>query len=119
MKTLFFIIFTSLLASPTFASPYVNVEANAGLTGSSYAGTITEFHMGYEGTSGDFSYYGQIGPALVTPDGRGSDVQLSGKIGIGVDATENLNIYGEYWLLTGSQVENLTSNFKVGVKYKF
>jgi hypothetical protein len=109
----------SVIAGPAFAGPFVNVEANAALSGSSYAGTITEAHAGYEGSSGNISYYGQIGPALVTPDGGDTDVQLSGKIGAGVDVTEKLNVYGEYWALTGGEVENLTSNFKLGVKYSF
>jgi hypothetical protein len=101
------------------AAPYVNVEANAGLTGSNYVGTVTEAHVGYEGKSGIYGYYGQVGPALVTPNSGSTTVQVSGKVGGSVAATENLSVYGEYWLLTGSQVENLTSNFKAGLKYTF
>ena len=108
-----------MIAGPAFAGPFINIEANAGLSGSSYVGTVTEAHAGYEGDSGNFSYYGQIGPALVTPESGDTTVQLSGKIGAGVDMTEKLNIYGEYWALTGGEVENLTSNFKLGVKYSF
>jgi outer membrane autotransporter protein len=115
------IIFASALmvAGPAFAGPFVNIEANAGLAGSNYVGTVTEAHAGYESTSGNFSYYGQLGPALVTPESGDSNVQLSGKIGAGVDVTDKLNVYGEYWALTGGEVENLTSNFKLGVKYNF
>lgn len=108
-----------MVAGPAFAGPFVSIEANAGLAGSNYVGTVTEAHAGYEGTSGNFSYYGQLGPALVTPESGNSNVQLSGKVGAGVDVTDKLNVYGEYWALTGGEVENLTSNFKLGVKYNF
>jgi len=107
------------LAAPAMAAPYVNVEANVGLTGSDYVGTVTEAHVGYEGKSGTFAYYGQVGPALVTPNSGDTTVQVSGKVGGSVAATENLSVYGEYWLLTGAEVENLTSNFKAGLKYTF
>ena len=119
MKYPIIFAYASMIAGPAFAGPFVNVEANAALSGSSYAGTITEALAGYEGSSGNFSYYGQIGPALVTPDSGDTTVQLSGKIGGGVDVTEKLNVYGEYWALTGGEVENLTSNFKLGAKYSF
>ena len=108
------------LATAAFAGPYVNVEANAGLTGSEYVGTVTEAHIGYEGPLSDtVGIYAQIGPALTTPNGGETDVNLSGKVGINVAATEDLGIYGELWGLGGGKVENLTSNFKLGVKYSF
>ena len=111
---------TPFLATAAFAGPYVNVEANAGLAGSDYVGTVTEAHIGYEGPLSDtVSAYAQIGPALTTPNGGDTDVNLSGKVGINIAATDNLGIYGEYWGLGGGEVENLTSNFKLGVKYSF
>ena len=105
------------LATAAFAGPYVNVEANTGLTGSDYVGTVTEAHIGYEGTAGKVAYYAQVGPALVTPDGGDTDVQISGKIGASVAATENLGVYGEYAAI--STDNDLNSNIKVGVKYTF
>ena len=119
MKYSIIFALASMISGPAFAGPFVNIEANAALAGSNYAGTITEAHAGYEGSSGNFSYYGQLGPALVTPESGNSTVQLSGKVGAGVDVTDKLNVYGEYWALTGGEVENLTSNFKLGVKYNF
>jgi hypothetical protein len=109
-----------LFAGAAMAGPYVNVEANAGLTGSDYVGTVTEAHVGYEGKLSDtVSGYAQLGPALVTPSGGDADVELSGKIGVNIAATDKLGVYGEYWLLTGGEVDNLTSNFKLGLKYAF
>ena len=35
------------------AGPYVNVETNAGWTGSDYSGATTDFHVGYEGPIGE------------------------------------------------------------------
>jgi hypothetical protein len=111
---------TPFLATAAFAGPYVNVEANAGLTGSDYVGTVTEAHIGYEGALSDtVTGYAQIGPALTTPNGGDTDVNLSGKVGVNIAATDNLGIYGEFWALGGGEVENLTSNFKLGVKYTF
>jgi len=105
------------LATAAFAGPYVNVEANAGLTGSDYVGTLTEAHIGYEGAlSETVSGYIQAGPALSTPEGGDSEVKVSGKVGASVAATDKLSVYGEYWFLTG---DDLTSNVKAGVKYAF
>jgi len=105
------------LATAAFAGPYVNVEANAGLTGSNYTGTLTEAHVGYEGALTDtVSGYAQIGPALSAPDGADTTVKVSGKVGASVAATDNLSVYGEYWFLTG---DDLTSNIKAGLKYTF
>ena len=105
------------LATAAFAGPYVNVEANAGLTGSDYVGTLTEAHIGYEGAlSETVSGYIQAGPALSTPEGGDATVKVSGKAGASVAATDNLSVYGEYWFLTG---DDLTSNIKAGLKYTF
>ena len=105
------------LATAAFAGPYVNVEANAGLTGSDYVGTLTEAHVGYEGKlSETVAGYIQAGPALSTPEGGDATVKVSGKAGASVAATDNLSVYGEYWFLTG---DDLTSNIKAGLKYTF
>jgi len=107
---------TPFIASAAFAGPYVNVEANAGLTGTTYNGTLTEAHIGYEGTAGKVAYYAQVGPALSTPNGGDTTVKVSGKVGASVPVAEKLNVYGEYWALSGS---DLTSNIKAGLKYLF
>ena len=106
-----------LFAGAAMAGPYVNVEANAGLTGSDYIGTLTEAHIGYEGAlSPTVNGYVQVGPALSTPESGDATVKVSGKAGASVAATDNLSVYGEYWFLTG---DDLTSNVKAGVKYTF
>jgi hypothetical protein len=58
-----------LFAGAAFAGPYVNIEANSGFAGSDYTGTTTDFHVGYEGTSGAAAWYIQGGPSVVSPDG--------------------------------------------------
>jgi len=105
------------LATAAFAGPYVNVESNSGLTGSDYVGTLVETHVGYEGALSDtVTGYIQAGPAIGLPEGGDAGVDVSGKVGATVAATDKLSVYGEYWFLTG---DDLTSNVKAGVKYAF
>ena len=62
------------------AGPYVNVENNAGFTGSDFTSQTTDFHVGYE-SEGPFGSWGiQGGPSLVVPDGGEQDTVLTGKI---------------------------------------
>ena len=108
----------SMSAGAALAGPYVNVEANSGFTGSDYSGTVTETHVGYEGDLGDSAgYYVQTGPAFVAADGEDLNTELSGKAGVGVDVTENVNIYGEVSFITGEDDNGYGT--KVGVKYTF
>lgn len=96
----------------------MNVENNAGWTGSSYNGNITEFHAGFEGDlSESAGYYVQAGPALISVDGEDLDTELSGKAGVGIDLTEKLNAYGEVSFVTGDDENGYAT--KVGVKYSF
>jgi len=69
MKFLAILPATLIAAAPAFAGPYANVEANSGFTGSDYSGTSTDFHVGYEGSSGVLGYYIQAGPSVISPDG--------------------------------------------------
>ena len=56
------------------AGPYVNVETNAGWTGTNYTGATTDFHVGYEGALGESaSWYVQGGASYVAPDGAADD----------------------------------------------
>ena len=93
----------SMSAGAAFAGPYVNVEANSSWTGSDYSGTATDFHIGYEGSTGDVGYYVQAGPSLVSPEGADSETVLSGKAGASVAATERLSIYGEMSFATSPE----------------
>ena len=114
--------FAALAAAPLFAGaamagPYVNVEANSGFAGSDYTGTTTDFHVGYEGTSGAAAWYIQGGPALVSPDGAETEVEFSGKGGASVALTDALSLYGEISFITGDNDTGYGT--KAGVKYSF
>ncbi|MDC6475514.1 hypothetical protein PQZ37_00745 [bacterium] len=107
---------TLFAASPVLASPYVNVENNAGFSGSNFIGHVTDFHLGYEGGNGYSSYYVQAGPSIFAPDGGEEETKLTGKLGGSVQATERLSVYGEV-AATFDDVNDYGT--KVGVKYSF
>jgi outer membrane autotransporter protein len=108
----------SVVAAPAMAGPYVNIEANSGWVGSDYSGTVIDNHVGYEGALGESSsWYVQGGPAIVAVDGEDSELELSGKAGLGVDLTESLSAYGEVSFLTGDDDNGYGG--KLGVTYKF
>ena len=94
------------------AGPYANVEANSGFTGSDYQGTVTDVHVGYEGSN----WYVQGGPALIQMDGEDGDVELSGKAGGSYSLSEALSLYGEVSFISG---EDYGYGTKVGAKYNF
>ena len=111
----------SMSAGAAFAGPYVNVEANSGFTGSSYNGTATDLHVGYEGALGESaSYYVQGGATVVSPDAAESDTVPSGKAGLGVALTDALGAYGEVSFV-GSGDDDIDRGYgaKLGVKYSF
>ena len=109
-----------LMAAPALAGPYVNVEANAGWSGSDYAGTTTDAHVGYEGTVGAASWYVQGGASFVSPDGGETDTVPSGKAGIGAPITDALSAYGEVSFI-GSGDDDIDRGYgaKAGLKYNF
>jgi hypothetical protein len=107
----------AVLASPVYAGPYVNVENNAGFTGSDFNSSVTDTHVGFEGSDGVYGYYLQGGPAYVQPDGDDGEFELSGKIGGSVQATEQFGAYGEISFMTGD--DDVSYGTKVGVKYNF
>ena len=108
-----------VLASPAIAGPYANVETNAGFTGSDYGSSVTDLHVGWEGEAGVTSYYIQGGPALVNVDGEDeTDTELSGKVGLSVAATDQLDVYGELSMLTDGDNDN-NYGVKAGVKFAF
>ena len=111
----------SVSAGAAVAGPYVNVESNAGWTGSEYNGAATDLHLGYEGALGERgSYYVQGGATLVTPDGGETDTVPSGKAGLGFEVTEALGAYGEVSFV-GSGDEDIDRGYgaKLGLKYSF
>ncbi len=123
MKALLIAGAASFLAAPAFAGPYVNIENNAGFTGSDFEGSVTETHVGFEGGLGENAgWYVQGGPAFVSPDGEDTTTELSGKVGVGADVSENLNLYAEIAAQTQDEInfdEDLNFGTKVGLKYSF
>jgi hypothetical protein len=122
MKTLALAIASTFAIAPAYAGGvYVNVENNASLTGSDYTGSVTDFHVGYEGGNDGFDYYVQGGPAVVATDGVDSDTRLSGKVGANVAATEKLGFYGELAVLTADSDTDDNNSWatKIGTKFKF
>jgi hypothetical protein len=111
----------SMSAGAAFAGPYVNVETNAGWTGSDYAGATTDLHVGYEGGLGDSAaWYIQGGPSIVSPDGAESSTEFSGKFGVSAGLTDQLGVYGELSAATTDQeFEDLNVGGKLGLKYSF
>ena len=109
----------SMSAGAAFAGPYVNVETNAGWTGSDYNGAATDLHVGYEGSTGRVGYYIQGGPQIQTPDGADNEVVFSGKAGGSVAATERLSFYGELSLVTGAGDADNGYGGKIGTKFNF
>jgi hypothetical protein len=107
------------MATAAFAGPYVNVETNAGWTGSDYSGAATDLHVGYEGSTGKVGYYIQGGPAILTPDGGDTETVFTGKTGLSVAATDNLGVYGEVSLATAPNGGKTGYGGKLGVKYSF
>ena len=111
----------SMSAGAALAGPYVNVETNAGWTGSDYSGAATDVHLGYEGPIGERgSYYVQGGIVILSPDGEDMDVAPSGKAGLGFALTESLGAYGEV-SFAGSGDSDVDKGYgaKVGLKYNF
>jgi hypothetical protein len=111
----------SMSAGAALAGPYVNVETNAGWTGSEYNGAATDLHLGYEGALGERgSYYVQGGATLLTPDGGETDTVPSGKAGLGFAVTDALGAYGEVSFV-GSGDEDIDRGYgaKIGLKYNF
>tara|TARA_B100000085_G_scaffold152318_1_gene138434 strand:- start:1821 stop:2192 length:372 start_codon:yes stop_codon:yes gene_type:complete len=110
-----------LFAGAAMAGPYVNVETNAGWSGTDYTGATTDLHVGYEGALGDSAaWYVQGGASYVAPDGAASDTVPSGKAGISVAATESVGVYGEVSFI-GSGDDDIDRGYggKLGVKYSF
>ena len=108
-------------AGAAVAGPYVNVETNAGWTGSEYTGAGTDLHLGYEGAIGESgSFYVQGGATILTPDGGDADAVPSGKAGVGFAVTESLGAYGEVSFV-GSGDEDIDRGYgaKLGLKYTF
>ena len=104
------------LASPALAGTYLNVENNAGYQ-DGYQGSTTDLHVGYEGGDGIYGFYLQGGPAIVSPDGGDTDMELSGKVGGSVQVVEDVSVYGEVSFITAE--EDPAVGTKLGWKWNF
>ena len=105
------------LASPVVAGPYVNIENNGGYNGGEFLGSTTDFHVGFEGSSGVYSYYVQGGPAYTKLQDVDGETELSGKIGGNVQATDNFGVYAELSFITSDDDPNYGT--KLGAKWNF
>lgn len=104
-------------AAPALAGPYVNIENNAGFSGSDFNGHVTDFHLGYENSTNFGSYYVQAGPSIFAPDGGEEETKLTGKVGGSIQASERVSIYGELAATFDSDQNDYGT--KLGVKYSF
>ena len=114
MKALIASTTITLLAagSSAIAGPYAVVENNGGFTGSKSVGSVTDFHIGYEGSN----YYAELGPSLFAPDGGETDILLTAKAGGSLPLTDKVSGYGELGV-TFDKVNSYST--KLGVKYSF
>ena len=99
------------------AAPYVNVEANQSYSGGDLGSTVTDIHVGYEGTSGAYSWYLQGGPSVVAPQGGDGTTELSGKVGGSVAVSSSASVYGEVAGATTSG--DPAVGLKAGLKWGF
>ena len=118
MKKIALALAASIASAPAMAGVYVNVESNASYTGGDYTSRTTDLHVGYEGEVGDLGYYIQGGPALVNGDAVDGTSEFSGKGGLTIAASENLDVYGEVSFITDEDADNAYGT-KLGVKYNF
>ena len=116
MKKIIAILSAAALGTPALAGPYVNIENNAGFSGSDFNGHVTDFHLGYESGNEVGSYYIQAGPSIFSPDGAEQETKLTGKLGGSLKATKRVSVYGE---LSAAFDDVNDYGTKVGVKYNF
>ena len=123
MKTIIAVAALSALSVPAFAGPYANVENNAGWVGNDFEGAVTEVHAGYEFEAGEnATIYVQAGPAFISIEDEDLETEVSGKLGVVADVSENFEVYGEVAFITADQefdVDTLSLGTKVGATFRF
>ena len=123
MKSIIAVAALSALSAPAFAGPYANVENNAGWVGNDFEGAVTEVHAGYEFEAGEnATIYVQAGPAFVSIEDEDLETEVSGKLGVVADVSENFEVYGEVAFITADQeldVDTLSLGTKVGATFRF
>ena len=116
LKKVLTIAAASAFSGPCFAGFYLSVENNGSYTGKNFTGSGTDLHLGYENGNAFGSYYIQGGAYLNNPDGADSETNFSGKVGGSVTASEKIDVYGEFSIVTDTTNSYGT---KLGLKYKF
>ena len=105
----------ALAGAPAMAEPsvYVNPEYNAGFSGSKFAGSSLELHVGYE----EGPWYIQAGPALAN-DGSDSEWGMSAKTGLSAAVSEKADLYTE---VSYAKFKDSDAGYgiKLGSKYRF
>ena len=105
----------ALAGAPALAEPsvYVNPEYNAGFSGSKFAGSSLELHVGYE----EGPWYIQAGPALAN-DGSDSEWGMSAKTGLSAAVSEKADLYTE---VSYAKFKDSDAGYgiKLGSKYRF
>ena len=100
-------------AAPVSAQTYANMEANSGWSGSEYAGTVIDAHVGYKKDN----WYVQGGPSRVSNNSGDSDIEFSGKAGASFVLSEKMTGYGEVSFMTGQDDTGYAT--KLGFTYDF
>ena len=114
-KPLAFASALALASAPAMAegSVFINPEYNAGFTGSQFAGSTLELHVGYE----EGPWYIQAGPALAN-DGSDSEWGMSAKTGVSGSVSEKMDLYTE---VSYAKFKDSDAGYgiKLGSKYRF
>lgn len=116
-KPLAFASALALASAPAMAEGldglYINPEYNAGFTGSQFAGSSLELHVGYE----EGPWYIQAGPALAN-DGTASEWGMSAKTGLSGSVSEKMDLYTE---VSYAKFQDTDAGYgiKLGSKYRF
>ena len=114
-KPLAFASAIALAGAPAMAESgvYVNPEYNAGFTGSKFAGSSLELHVGYE----EGPWYIQAGPALAN-DGSDSEWGMSAKTGLSAAVSDKADLYTE---VSYAKFKDSDAGYgiKLGSKYRF
>ena len=123
MKSIIAVAALSALSAPAFAGPYAQVENNAAWLGTEFEVATTEVHAGYEFDAGENAIiYVQAGPAFISIADEDLSTEVSGKLGIVADVSENVELYGEVAFITADQefdVDTLALGTKIGATYRF
>ena len=109
----------ALGSGAAIAGPYAEIETNSGFDNGEYGSTLIETHLGYEDKLGDdASWFIQAGPAFEVGTGEGEPTELSGKVGVKVDVTETVELFGELSAETtnGMDLGQTDYGIKLGTK---